>query len=121
MSKDKEPEDIIQFLVDMGILKPMGYDENIGEQLYLITEEANTFMPELSKHQQQEINSVVFDLWQMEMLDVSFNDEGEPLVALNENSTNIEKVMAIEDPDLRNQMRVIVSVFSSYFDKNNNQ
>jgi hypothetical protein len=53
------------------------------------------------------------------MLDVTFGDDGEPLVGLNKNSTDPEKIEAIEDEGLRTQMYMIVSIFSSYFDENN--
>jgi len=116
---DKEAQELIEFLIKMGILKPLGYNEELDDEMYLISDDAAELMPELTKMKQQEINSAVFDLWRLDMLDVTFSDDGEPLIGLNKNSTNLEKINAIEDEELKNQMYMIVSIFYSYFDENN--
>jgi len=115
----KDAQELIEFLINMGILKPLGYSEAMGDEMYLISEDAADLMPELPKMKQQELNSAVFDLWSLDMLDVTFGDDGEPFVGLNKNSTDPEKIEAIEDEGLRTQMYMIVSIFSSYFDENN--
>jgi hypothetical protein len=116
---DEEAQELIEFLIKMGILKPLGYNEELDDEMYLISDSAADLMPELPKMKQQELNSAVFDLWSLDMLDVTFGDDGEPLVGLNKNSTDPEKIEAIEDEGLRTQMYMIVSIFSSYFDENN--
>jgi hypothetical protein len=116
---DKEAQELIDFLIEMGILKPLGYSKEIGDEMYLISEDAAELMPELPKMKQEELNSAVFDLWKLDMLEVTFGEDGEPLIGLNKNSTNPEKIEAIEDEALKTQMYMIVSIFSSYFDENN--
>jgi hypothetical protein len=118
---DKEAQDLIEFLIKMGILKPLGYDKSIGDEMYLVSQETQNLMPELAKMQQQELNATVFDLWSIDMIDVTFGEDGEPMIGLNKNSTDINKIEAIEDEKLRNQMYFIVSIFSKYFDENEKQ
>lgn len=114
---DEEDKDIIKFLVDLGILKEMGYSEELGENLYYIEPRADEIFPALKEAQMQNINQSVFDLWELEMLDVTFNEHGEPLIGLNENSINKDKINAIEDEELRRQHIMIVSVFNEYFNR----
>lgn len=119
--EDKEVSDFIKFLVDMGVLKPLGYDVEIGEDLFIITDKAQELLPELTNAREKETNAAIFELWQRNMLDVIFDDDGSPLVSLNKNSTDKEKIEAIEDPDLKSQMYMIVQAFASHFDENNNK
>lgn len=111
MNEEKNTDDVIQFLIDMGVLKPMGYDESIGEEMYLITQDADDFIPGLFIEKEKRLNSAIFDLWQIDMLDIIFDDNGEPLVSLNKNSMNEEKIESIEDPSLRYEMYAIIQAF----------
>ena len=114
-----EEDDLIQFLIDMGVLKPLGYTDGDGQEMYIVTERAKEIFPELPEIQEKETNSAIFELWQMDMLDVRFDDNGDPLVALNKNSTNPDKVEMIEDESLRRQMYMILAAFLEHFDGNN--
>lgn len=119
MSEEQEQDALIEYLIQMGVLKPAGYDENIGDELYILTDKALGVFPELSDIREKETNAAVFELWQRNMLDVVFDESGEPLVSLNKNSTNKDMIEAIEDESLRNQMYMIVSIFSEFYDQNN--
>lgn len=121
MSDDEKAEELVQRLIDMGVLKPLGYDDNVGDELFIVTDKAEEVMPEISKMREKETNSAVFDLWQIGMLDVVFDENGEPLVSLNKNSTDPEKIEAIEDQALKNNMYMFIAIFSEYFDQNNNR
>jgi hypothetical protein len=114
--EDDEVNKFIDFLVEMGVLKPMGFNVDIGEDLFIITEEAADIIPEIPKIREKETNQAIFELWQRNMLDVVFDEEGMPMVSLNKNSTDKEKIEEIDDPILKNQMYMIVSIFSDYFD-----
>ena len=35
-----EEDDLIQFLIDMGVLKPLGYTDGDGQEMYMVTERA---------------------------------------------------------------------------------
>jgi len=119
MSEDEEANELIEFLVDMGVLRPLGYTDGDGQEMYMVTEKAEKIFPELPEMQERETNSAVFELWQIDMLDVRFDDNGDPLIALNKNSTNPEKVEMIEDESLRRQMYMILAAFLEHFDGNN--
>lgn len=119
MFEEEEDSELIQYLIEMGVLKPIGYDENIGDELYVLTDKAFGAFPELSNIREKETNAAVFELWQRNMLDVVFDESGEPLVSLNKNSTNKNMIEAIEDETLRNQMYMIVSIFSEYYNQKN--
>lgn len=113
----EDEEDIIKFLVDLGILKDLGYNEDFGDNLYYIKPEAKEVFPSLSRAQMQSINQSVFDLWELDMLNVMFDENGEPLIGLNENSLDEDKINAIENHELRKQHILIVSVFNQYFNR----
>jgi hypothetical protein len=49
------------------------------------------------------------------MIDLSFDDEGEPLIALNKNSFNQDKIDAIEDDALKSYLFLIIDVFEKHF------
>lgn len=117
MSDENDAEGLIQFLIEMGILNPIGYNENLNDEMYILTDKASSLLPELSKLHEKETNSVIFNLWQLNMLDVVFDENGEPLVSLNKNSTDEEKIKEIEDEELRNQLKIIVSIFSKRFNE----
>lgn len=112
---DFESDNIIKFLIDMGILIPLGFDEEIGQDMYLLSDDAKTFMPEVSEEHQMELNAAVFDLWNIDMLNVVFDDDGEPLIGLNENSLDKSKVEAIENEELKRAMIGILAAFADRF------
>lgn len=112
-----DEEQIIKWLVDLGIIEDLGYNEELGENMYHITSEAQEYFPQLKETHLKDINQHVFDLWQINMLDVTFDDKGEPLVALNKNSLDKEKIAQIQDPELKRQMIMIISAFDDYYGK----
>lgn len=112
-----DEDELIQWLISMGVIKEVGYNEDLGENMYQITPEAQQYLPELKKTYLQEINQSVFELWQMNMLDVTFDEKGEPMVALNKNSLDKEKIKQIQDPELKAQMVMIISAFDDYYGK----
>ena len=114
MSMDDE-ESLIKWLVDLGILKDLGYNEIFGDHIYQIDDAADDFIPGLKKKHNLDVNQSVFDLWNLEMIDIRFDDDGEPLISLNENSTNTDKINAIDDEELRSQMLLLISIFNERF------
>lgn len=110
-----EEENIIQYLIDMGIIVPLGFSEEIGQELYKITDKAEEVFPEIVEEQQKQVNDAVFDLWNLELIDIVFDDNGDPLVGLNKNSLNREKIEAIENKDLQGAMYAILIAFADKF------
>lgn len=112
MSQEEDP---LQWLIDLGILKDLGYNEVVGDNLYKISDDADDYIPGLKGKHKRNVSQAVFDLWELEMIDVSFDQTGEPLVALNENSLDRDKINSIEDIDLKMQMLMLISIFDQHF------
>lgn len=115
---DFEEEELIQFLVAMGIIEPLGFMEEHGQEMYKITDTAQEIFPEIVEEQMSYINDAVFDLWNLEMIDVVFDDSGEPLVGLNDNSLDRKKIEAIENEDLKKAMNAILLAFADSMGRN---
>ena len=113
----KDDEEIIKFLVELGILKNIGYSEILGEDIYYIDSKAQELLPEITEMHKKNVNQVVFDLWELDMLDVAFDESGEPMVALNKNSVDPEKIEQLEDENLKKQLLMIVAIFDDRFGK----
>lgn len=110
-----EEDDIIKWLIEIGILKDLGYDEEIGDHLYYIEGENTDLFPEIMEEHQKDINEAIFDLWQLDMIDVAFDDFGDPLISLNKNSLDKNKIEQIEDPALKGKLKTIVEIFTQQF------
>lgn len=108
-SEDKE---ILDFLIAMGIIEPLGFSEEHNEEMYRITEKAEEIFPGIIDEQMSYLNDAVFDLWNLEMIDVVFDDNGEPLVGLNKNSLDKEKIDSIENEELKKAMNAILMAFA---------
>lgn len=115
MSEKGEDETLIEKLIEMGIIVPLGFSEEHNQDMYMITDSAETMFPELIQEQEKYINEAVFDLWNLDLIDIVFDDNGEPLVGLNKNSTDREKIERIEDDDLKKSMYAILLAFADTF------
>ena len=85
-----DPEELIH-LIEIGALEFVSVDEN-NEDVYRFTKNAKKLVPKLYKEHMQEFSNVVFSLWTKNMLDVVFDEEGDPLISINENSSDLEKI-----------------------------
>ena len=111
----EDDDELIKFLIDMGIIEPMGIGEGTKDELFYVTEKAQQSFPQLVEEQEKFINDAVFKLWQLGFLEVVFNDDGEVLVGLNENSTKLDEVGNIEDEELKKAMLGILLIFGEKF------
>lgn len=111
----EQDDDLIQYLVDMGIIVPLGYSEEIGQDMYKITDKAQNVFPEIVEQQTSYVNDAVFDLWNLELIDVVFDENGDALVGLNKNSLDRGKVESIENEDLKKSMYAILIAFAERF------
>lgn len=112
-----EEENIIDYLIEMGIIIPLGYSDELGQEMYRVTDAAEEMFPEFFAEQMRELNETIFDLWNLDLIDIVFDDGGEPLVGLNKNSTDKEKIEAIENKELRGAMYGILLAFVDKFGK----
>ena len=82
-------EELVQYLVSIGALEYVFTDDD-GEPIYRLTPEAKDLVPELYEEHMKDFNSVVFSLWSKDLIDIIFDENGEPLVGINENTHNLE-------------------------------
>jgi hypothetical protein len=91
-------EETIEYLLEIGALEFDSVDES-GENLYKFTKEAKDLVPEIYNEQMKDFNALVFSLWSKDLIDVCFDEAGEPLIGVNENSydNNHYKKLSMEE------------------------
>lgn len=82
-------EELVQYLLSLGALEYVFTDED-GDPVYRLTPEARDLVPDLYDEHMKEFNSVVFSLWSKNLIDVVFDEDGEPLIGVNQNTTDLE-------------------------------
>jgi hypothetical protein len=75
------PDDFMEYLLEIGALEKIGFDEHTKQNIYRVTEKADEFIPEFTEYYFSELNTEVFFLWQNEYVDIVFDEEGEPMVS----------------------------------------
>lgn len=115
MPHKDEYESYIEFLISLGVIKAVGNDPHDGAMLYNFSEDVEDFLPGINAIQMEELNNAIFELWNLELIDVAFDENGDPLVALNENSFSAEKTKVIDDPELERTLRMIIWAFEDRF------
>lgn len=117
MSQKDDEDKYLEFLINLGIVNRVGKDIDSGEDLYSFSNDAEEFLPGLNSMQMEDLNNAIFELWSMDLIDVAFDPNGEPLVALNENSVSSEKASSINDKDLEKTLRMIIWAFADKYNK----
>jgi hypothetical protein len=112
---EKEEDSVIRWLIEMGLLQDLGFNDKVGDNIYYVDPEIANIFPSFKDMHKKDIGQAVFDLWNLEMIDLSFDDEGEPLIALNKNSFNQDKIDDIEDDSLKSYLFLIIDVFEKHF------
>lgn len=92
---DNLEDDILEHLLNIGYIEMVGIDPETGENTYKITEEGKNALPDLHEEAMASLNNVTFNLWQKDMLDLAFDDNGMPQISLNENSYDEEKIVLL--------------------------
>jgi hypothetical protein len=80
-------EEMVQYLISIGALEHV-FDDEDGEPVYRLSPTAKELVPDLYEEHIKEFNTVVFSLWQKNLIDLVFDEDGEPLIGVNENTTN---------------------------------
>ncbi|NDB84213.1 MAG: hypothetical protein EB127_16090 [Alphaproteobacteria bacterium] len=83
---DDEMTEIINQLVKDGYLIKMGYDEN-DEPLYQTTKKFRSTFPEFYEEQIKETNEVIFQLWNMGLIDMTVKEEINEWIVMPNNNT----------------------------------
>lgn len=85
------------------------YTEHSGENIYRFTDKAKALVPELYEAHMREFNNIVFSLWNKNVIDVVFDEEGEPLISINENSFNLESIEQLDEEEKDALNEIIIS------------
>jgi hypothetical protein len=101
-------QDIIDYLIEIGALEFVHVDET-GNNVYRFTELAKKLVPEIYYAHMKEFNNIVFSLWNKNLIDVVFDDEGEPLISINENSFDSEKIKELDEEEADGLKEIIIS------------
>ena len=73
-------KDMIEFLKSLGAI------EDAGEGNYRLTDAAEEYVPEVVKVHEAQFNNDVFSLWMNGMLELVFDEDGDPMIDLSEDS-----------------------------------
>lgn len=108
-SEDDTDKDILKHMIAIGYVEAIGIDPETGENTYRITEEGRIALPDLYEEAIASLNSVTFNLWKKDMVNIIFDDEGMPSISLNKNSYDEEKILLLPD-DERFTIRQFVQI-----------
>lgn len=88
-------EELVQYLLSIGALEYV-FDDEDGEAIYRLTPEAKDLVPDLYEEHMKDFNSVVFSLWSKNLINVVFDEDGEPLIGINDNTTNENMIKELD-------------------------
>jgi hypothetical protein len=103
---------MIEYLVEIGALEFVYVDEN-KDKIYRFTKDAKDLVPEIYSEHMKEFNNIIFSLWNKNLIDLVFDDNGEPLISINKNS-----YFGVGDEDLYEEERdALKEIISTWEDK----
>lgn len=91
----KVEEELVEYLLSIGALEYV-FDDEDGEAVYRLTPDAKDLVPDLYEEHMKDFNSVVFSLWRKNLIDVVFDEDGEPLIGINDNTINEEMIKELD-------------------------
>jgi hypothetical protein len=112
-SLDKET---IEYLLSIGAIEFAFTDED-GKNIYRMLPSAKTIVPNLYEQYVKSFNSTVFSLWTRDGIDVVFDESGEPMVGINENSIDNNFIAQLSNKE-KDVLKEIVSLISRVQDDN---
>jgi hypothetical protein len=103
---DKE---ILEYLLSIGAVEFV-YKDQDGEEIYRFTKIAKELVPQIYNEHMKDFNAMIFSLWRKELIDIVFDEVGEPLIGINENSYNeeMQKDLSVEEKD------ALIEIFAAW-------
>lgn len=83
-------KDFMEYLINIGAVEHAFDDPQNKRHVYKFTENAPELVPEIYSQHMKDFNAMVFNLWNKNAIDVTFSENGDPLISLNENSYNFD-------------------------------
>ena len=77
---EEDLSNIILQLIEMGALEIRGYDSISNQFTYNLTPKCQEIMPDLFEEHFKMINELAFKLWSKEIIDLTFDKDGIPMV-----------------------------------------
>jgi hypothetical protein len=79
---EEEYNNLINKLLEMGVLEITGYDSISDQFTYNITPECEELMPELWEEHFKFVNELAFEMWNEGLIEMNFDKDGSPMVML---------------------------------------
>lgn len=112
MAGELDKEDIEYFLA-IGVIQFSHVNHN-GEEIYRLTEKAKELAPDFYEEQMKDINSVIFSLWNKGMINIVFDDNGEPLIGLQSDTGELLQKIDLDEDEHDVMEEIILSWYSKY-------
>ena len=77
---EEDLSNLILQLIEMGALEVRGYDSISNQFIYNLTPKCQEIMPDLFEEHFKMINELAFKLWSKEIIDLTFDKEGIPMI-----------------------------------------
>ena len=77
---EEDLSNLIMQLIEMGALEVRGYDDISDQFIYNLTPKCQEIMPDLFEEHFKMINELAFKLWSKEIIDLTFDKDGIPMV-----------------------------------------
>jgi len=103
----------------MEFLKSIGAIEEVDEGSYRLTDEAQEFIPDVVKQHESQFNNDVFSLWINGMLELVFDEDGDPMIDLSADSRDEVRQYECLTPQEINTLRMIINQYEKTIDKAN--
>jgi hypothetical protein len=97
MAGELSKEDI-EYFVAIGALEFSHIDDN-GDEIYCLTDKAKDIAPEFYESQMKDLNTTVFSLWNKGVIDVIFDESGDTMIALNEDTAELLKTIDLDEDE----------------------
>ena len=100
----------------MEFLKSIGAIEEV-EGGFRLTESAANTVPEMVKKHESNFNNDVFSLWMSDMIDLNFDEDGEPMIDLSDISRDEEMQLLLLTNQEKLTLEMIILQYDKRFDK----
>jgi len=111
---DEYEEDLMSYLLKIGAIEVMGYDEASDQFTYNLTQKCKELVPELWEEHYKMVNEIAFRLWDKGIVEIAFDQEGVAMVYLKD----IENAIKIKDSLIDEERFFIENLLYKYQEDN---
>ena len=87
---EEEYNNLINKLLEIGVLEITGYDSISDQFTYNITPECEELLPELWEEHFKFVNELAFEMWNEGLIEMNFSKDGTPMVMLKPETVAIK-------------------------------